>query len=127
MEHNFTQVIRGILSKHFGEAAEDLFEKSPLLQYINLKTVSATRGSKSKSRFTNLYAIFVLVENYVAHGFHKKGDYSKCEGAIFKAVQTATRVSLWKQVAEPWIERPIEWRIPQVLSAGGRAANIESG
>jgi hypothetical protein len=83
MEHDFTQVIRGILSKHFGEAAEDLFEKSPLLQYINLKTVSATRGSKSRSSFANLYAIFVLVEDYVAHGFHKNGDYSKYEGAQF--------------------------------------------
>jgi hypothetical protein len=83
MEHDFTPVISGILSKHFGEAAEDLFEKSPLLQYINLKTVSATRGSKARSSFANLYAIFVLLEDYVAHGFHKKGDYSKYEGAQF--------------------------------------------
>lgn len=83
MEHDFTPVIRGIISKHFGEASEDLFEKSPLLQYINLKTVSATRGSKARSSFANLYAIFVLVEDYVAHGFHKKGDYSKYEGAQF--------------------------------------------
>jgi hypothetical protein len=51
--------------------------------YINLKTVSATRGSKARSSFANLYAIFVLVEDYVAHGFHKKGDYSKYEGAQF--------------------------------------------
>jgi len=83
MEHDFTPVIREILSKHFGEAAEDLFEKSPLLQYINLKTVSATRGSKARSSFANLYAIYVLVEDYVRHGFHNKGDYSEYEGARF--------------------------------------------
>lgn len=83
MEHDFTPIIREILTKRFGDAAEDLFEKSPLLQYINLKTVSATRGSKARSSFANLYAIFVLVEDYVAHGFHKKGDYSKYEGAQF--------------------------------------------
>jgi hypothetical protein len=83
MEHDFTTIIRGTLSKHFGEAAEDLFEKSPLLQYINLKTVSATRGSKARSSFANLYAIFVLAEDYVHQGFDKKGDYSKYEGAQF--------------------------------------------
>jgi len=83
MEHDFTPVINEALTRRFGDAAQDLFEKSPLLQYINLKTVSATRGSKARSSFANLYAIFVLVEDYVAHGFHKKGDYSKYEGAQF--------------------------------------------
>jgi hypothetical protein len=83
MEHDFTPVISEILTRHFGSAAKDLFEKSPLLQYINLKTVSATRGSKARSSFANLYAIYVLVEDYVAHGFHKKGDYSKYDGAQF--------------------------------------------
>lgn len=83
MEHDFTPVIERTLSKHFGEAAKDLFEKSPLLQYINLKTVSASRGSKARSSFANLYAIYVLVEDYVNHGFDKQGDYSKYEGAQF--------------------------------------------
>jgi len=83
MEHDFTPVIREILTKHFGEVAEDLFEKSPLLQYINLKTVSATRGSKARSSFANLYAIYVLAEDYIQQGFDKKGDYSKYAGAQF--------------------------------------------
>ena len=83
MEHDFTPVIRKILTKHFKDKAEDLFEKSPLLQYINLKTVSATRGSKARSSFANLYAIYVLAEDYIKHGYHKKGDYSKYEGAQF--------------------------------------------
>jgi hypothetical protein len=83
MEHDFTQVISKVLTRHFGDASQDLFEKSPLLQYINLKTVSATRGSKARSSFANLYAIYVLVEDYVEHGFHEKGDYSKYDGAQF--------------------------------------------
>ena len=37
--------------------------RSPLLQYINIKTRSASRGSKSRSSFANLYAIYVLVED----------------------------------------------------------------
>ncbi|HLE87440.1 MAG TPA: hypothetical protein VI727_07225 [Candidatus Brocadiaceae bacterium] len=86
MEHDFTPAIRDILTKHFGDKAEDLFEKSPLLQYINLKTVSATRGSKARSSFANLYAIYVLIEDYIKHGFHQKGDYSKYDGAQFSTL-----------------------------------------
>jgi hypothetical protein len=83
MEHDFTPVISKVLTRHFGDASQDLFEKSPRLQYINLKTVSAMRGSKARSSFANLYAIYVLLEDYVAHDFHKKGDYSKYDGAQF--------------------------------------------
>lgn len=83
MEHDFTPAIKEILTKYFKDKAEDLFEKSSLLQYINLKTVSATRGSKARSSFANLYAIYVLVEDYIKHGFHQKSDYSKYDGAQF--------------------------------------------
>jgi hypothetical protein len=83
MEHDFTPAIKEILTKHFGDNADDLFEKSPLLQYINIKTVSATRGSKARGSFANLYAIYVLVEDYIKHGFHQTGNYSKYDGAQF--------------------------------------------
>jgi len=79
MEHEFTPVILRALKNHFGDEALDLFDKSPLLQYLNLKTVSATRGSKARSSFANLYAVYVLVEDYIEHGFHEKGDYSQYE------------------------------------------------
>ena len=83
MEHEFTPVIFSILEKHFGRNAQDIYGKSPLLQYINLKTVSATRGSKSRSSFANLYVVYVLIEDYLQNNFHKKRDYSKYEGAKF--------------------------------------------
>jgi len=86
MEHEFTPRIIKILKKHFKADAVDIFEKSPLLQYLNLKTVSATRGSKARSSFANLYAIYVLVEDYIAHGYHKKRGYTKYEGAKFSAL-----------------------------------------
>jgi len=86
MEHEFTPKIVNILKDHFGEDAMDLFEKSPLLQYLNLKTVSATRGSKARSSFANLYAIYVLVEDYIKHGYHKKQGYTKYEGAKFSVL-----------------------------------------
>ncbi|MBI5383175.1 MAG: restriction endonuclease [Verrucomicrobia bacterium] len=83
MEHAFTETIKGVLRRRFGAQADDVFERSLLLQYVNLKTRAASRGSKSRSSFANLYALYVLVEDYLAGGFDKKGDYSKYEGAVF--------------------------------------------
>ena len=83
MEHEFTQQIQAVLQSDFGEAAEDIFEKSELLQYLNIKTRSATRGSKARGSFANLYALYVLIEDYLNHGFDEKGDYSNYQGAAF--------------------------------------------
>ena len=83
IEHGFTDKIRAVLTACFGEAAGEVFERATLLQYINLKTKAANRGSKSRGSFANLYAIYVLVEDYLANNFHQRGDYSKHEGAVF--------------------------------------------
>ena len=82
-EHQFTQTIQSILQSFFQEYSDDIFEKSPLLQYINVKTRSANKGSKSRGSFANLYAIYVLAEDYINKGFVEKGGYSKYEGASF--------------------------------------------
>lgn len=85
MKHPFTDTIVGVLRRRFGEAAEDLLEKSPLLQYLNIKTRSANRGSKARGAFANHYALYVLVEDYIAKGYHagKRGQYKKYEGARY--------------------------------------------
>lgn len=83
MENTFTVNIKSALEKHFGENANEIYEKSQLIQYINEKTRSANRGSKSRSSFANLYAIYVIVEDYIANEFDKKSGYSKYEGALF--------------------------------------------
>jgi len=82
MEHEFTPQIIEILKKNFEKDAIDIFEKSPLLQYLNLTTVSATRGSKARSSFANLYAIYVLVEDSLSKGITKNKG-TKYEGARF--------------------------------------------
>ncbi len=83
MEHEFTQQIQDVLRSDFGEAAEEIFEKSELLQYLNIKTISATRGSKARGSFANLYALYVLIEDYLNHGFDQKNGYSDYHGAAF--------------------------------------------
>lgn len=91
MEHTFTQKIKEILEKHFKENSEDIYEKSELLQYINFKTKSAERGSKARSSFANLYAIYVLVEDYIKNDFHKSGKYKDYKGAEFSKLFTRQR------------------------------------
>ena len=83
MEHNFTKKIKQVLANNFGEISEDVFQRSELLKYINIKTVSANRGSKARGSFGNLYAIYVLIEDYLNNNFDKKGKYNEYEGAIF--------------------------------------------
>ncbi len=83
MENLFTVNIKSVLQKHFGDNADEIFEKSQLLQYINLKTRSANRGSKARSSFANLYAIYVVIEDYISKNYHIKSSYSKYEGASF--------------------------------------------
>ena len=83
MEHQFTATILSLLREEFGEHADELYQYSELLRYLNEKTRSASRGSKSRSSFGNLYAIYVLVEDYVKRGFPADGDYNEYEGARF--------------------------------------------
>ncbi|MDP2688182.1 MAG: hypothetical protein Q8O62_13225 [Aequorivita sp.] len=86
MKHSFTEKIFEILNNQFGDEAEAIFNNSELLKYINQKTVSAHKGSKARGSFGNLYAIYVLVEDYIKEGFNKQGDYSKYGGAKFSSL-----------------------------------------
>lgn len=83
MRHSFTDKIDEILEKHFAEDFEQIFKNSELLQYINIKTKSANRGSKSRGSFGNIYAVYVLIEDYISNEFDKKSGYSEFEGEKF--------------------------------------------
>ena len=83
MNHAFTNKIIEILKIYFGVQAEEFLQKNELLKYLNLKTKSAERGSKSRSSFGNLYAIYVLVEDYYKKGFYRNNKYKDYEGAVF--------------------------------------------
>ena len=91
MEHSFTGKLKEILTSHFGENGKVVFENSQLLQYLNLKTRSADRGSKARGSFANLYAIYVLVEDYIQQGFLESENYAKYEGAEFSKLFTRQR------------------------------------
>ncbi|MEO6707326.1 MAG: hypothetical protein ABIN04_15915, partial [Ginsengibacter sp.] len=83
MEHTFTSNIKTILENRFGNTADEIYSGNYLIQYLNFKTRSANKGSKARSSFANLYAIYVILEDYIAKGFNKKSGYAKYEGASF--------------------------------------------
>ncbi len=94
ISHSFTETIRKILTKNFGEYSEDVFEKSPLLGYLNHKTKSANQGSKARGAFANHYALYVVIEDYIKKGFgnhSSKKKYSEYEGARFTDLFTRQR------------------------------------
>jgi len=55
-EHGFTPVIKNILNQVFGGLGDEILARSELLQYLNTKTISASRGSKARGAFGNIYS-----------------------------------------------------------------------
>lgn len=86
MKHEFTKIIKQILEQNFSESGEQIFGGSELIQYLNIKTKSANKGSKSRGSFANLYAIYVLVEDYLLKDFHQSEMYSDYEGAVYTKI-----------------------------------------
>jgi len=91
MEHTFTANIKAILDYKFNTDSEEIFKNSNLIQYLNFKTRSANKGSKARSSFANLYAIYVLVEDYIDNDFENTGTYSEYEGAVYSKLFTRQR------------------------------------
>lgn len=83
VQHEFTRKIIDQIANDTKTNGKDILVASQLLEYINIKTKSANRGSKSRGSFANLYAIYVLLEDYIKIVFNDKQDYSKHEGAVF--------------------------------------------
>lgn len=84
--HAFTSNIIEVLKQHFGDYAEDIFQNSALLGYLNNKTKAANRGSKARGAFANHYALYVVIEDYIQKGFYDgkgKTPYTRYEGARF--------------------------------------------
>lgn len=83
LKHDFTNIITGILDQYYDNQADAILHTSEIIQYLNIKTKAANRGSKSRAGFANHYAIYVLVEDYLDGKFDTNGNYSDYEGAKF--------------------------------------------
>lgn len=83
MENTFEIYVRKYLHNKYGEKADEIYTFSYLLQYIVYKTKSVNKGAKARGSFANLYAIYVIIEDYLNHEFDKSGGYKDYEGAQF--------------------------------------------
>jgi hypothetical protein len=83
VKHGFTSEIISQIENDLKVNGKEIIKFAPILEYINLKTRSANKGSKSRGSFANLYAIYVLLEDYVKVVFEEKNNYSEHQGAIF--------------------------------------------
>lgn len=85
-------VLEEIMKSYPRQLANELFSTSTLLQYLEKKTKSVDRGSKARGSFANLYAIYVLTEDYLQHGYGIEGkNYSQYPGMSFSDALTRTR------------------------------------
>lgn len=91
IEHGFTSTILQILESHFQSQGEATFHSSELLQYLNIKTKAANEGSKSRASFGNIYAIYVLIEDYLNHEFQLNNTYPAYEGAQYSYLMRRQR------------------------------------
>ena len=72
--------VKDILQKHYGKDYESIFDKSPLLQYLDFK-MSAIYGSvKSRRSLANIYAIYSILHFYVRDFYNKIKEYKEFDG-----------------------------------------------
>ena len=76
-----TQFVEEIIQTEFPECWEHII-KLPLIDYLYRKTRSVVRGSKARGSFGNLYALYVLVEDYI-HLTRSNIDYTEYLGMQF--------------------------------------------
>jgi hypothetical protein len=84
MENEFTKTIFKILQTHFGSYAQHIMDTNELIRYIVIKSKAANKDSKSRASLGNLYAIYVLVEDYLRGDFQNNGNYKDYAGSQFK-------------------------------------------
>ena len=82
----FEAFIKDYLRDKYKKKADELYSLSYILQYLVYKTKSANKGAKARGSFANLYAIYVIIEDYLNKGFDKSGKYSDYEGAQFSVL-----------------------------------------
>lgn len=72
--------IRKILTKYYKNEEGFVFEKSPLLQYLDSKMGAVEGSSKTRRSLANIYAIYYILHFYIEDFYNKKNKYQQFEG-----------------------------------------------
>ncbi len=73
--------IKEILINDFGELYNEIYDKSDLIRYLDIKTGAIEGNSKSRRNLGNIYAIYSILVYYTNNNFYNnKEGYKKCDG-----------------------------------------------
>lgn len=82
-ETSYDFIIETIKEDFDEQESLELYSKSTLIRYLTEKTKSVYRSSKARGSFANLYALYVLVEDYFNNNFQETENYRSYEGMMF--------------------------------------------
>ncbi|WP_413308840.1 hypothetical protein AA0X95_11105 [Bacillus sp. 1P10SD] len=76
--------IKEIIEEKYSPRYSKKVYNAPLIQYLVRKTTSVNASSKARGSFANLYALYVLIEDYIQKGFLVSKQYKNYDGMMFK-------------------------------------------
>lgn len=80
------EFIKEILKKEYQSNFEDIFNNSPLLQYLDCKMGAVYGNSKTRRSLANIYAIYSILNFYVDDFYGQKELYKKFTGYPYTKV-----------------------------------------
>jgi hypothetical protein len=72
--------IKEILINEYGDNYQNIFDNSPLLQYLDSKMGAIYGNAKTRRSLANIYAIYSLLNFYIEDFWNQKEKYRKFTG-----------------------------------------------
>jgi len=95
MKKNINSFVLDELNKIFGrKKTKEIFKQSLLVQYLVIKTKSVNKSSKSRASFANIYAIYILVRDFINITSEGK-NYSDYDGLQFTKALSQIKKLPW--------------------------------
>lgn len=92
IKHKVEEYIKEILSDYYGNNWQTIYNKSELIQYLNLKSGAIHGDSNSRRSLANWYAIYAILTFYKDNNFvNHKIEYLKFEGFRYTPLFEFTR------------------------------------
>lgn len=83
--------VQEILEKHFPDQAQQIYAESLLIQYLDKKSGAIHGTAKTRRSLANYYAIYSILNFYVAEYFGNRDEYKKFEGYEYTKLFTFYR------------------------------------
>ncbi len=77
------QFIEDILEKHFPCESKKIYDKSPLIKFLDSKMGAINGNSKSRRSLGTIYAIYSIINFYIEEFYNEQEKYKKFKGYEF--------------------------------------------